>query len=404
MDFEYTAKSTSGDTVTGVLTADGEQYAHQQLREQGLFIIDVRPHGQRGVLPTVGRRKYAKIKRRELLNLTTQLAIMSRAGIDSASALDCLAEHCQNVRLKPVLEDVLAAVEGGQSLSDGLRRHPHAFNEAYTASVAAGEAAGRLPDVLGHLVQLQRSDVSRRATLRGLIAYPLLLSVVSSLVIAGLVCFVLPEFAQVFQDMDMPLPAITQILLGVSSFIQNWFLLWGPAMLVSAVGLRFAFRSNRGREAFDRAVLNLAVSRDITRALLVGRTFRLLGMLIESGVPVLDGVRLVGRSVSNQVFRRVFEQMQDDLLNGRMLSHSLAEMDLLPPETTEMIVTAERTGTLGMVTLMMGEHCEEQGEGKLRDLATILEPTIVVVMGILVGLIVLAVMLPMFDMATLAGG
>ena len=272
MDFEYTAKSTSGDTVTGVLTADSEQYAHQQLREQGLFIIDVRPHGQRGVLPTVGRRKYAKIKRRELLNLTTQLAIMSRAGIDSASALDCLAEHCQNVRLKPVLEDVLAAVEGGQSLSDGLRRHPHAFNEAYTASVAAGEAAGRLPDVLGHLVQLQRSEVSRRATLRGLIAYPLLLSVVSSLVMAGLVCFVLPEFAQVFRDMDMPLPAITQILLGVASLIQDGFLFWGPAMLVSVVGLRFALRSNRGRQVFDRAVVNVVLWRDITRALLVPGT------------------------------------------------------------------------------------------------------------------------------------
>lgn len=404
MDFDYTAKSSSGETVTGVLTAEGEQYAHQQLREQGLFIIGVRPRGQRGVLPTVGRRKYARIKKRELLTLTTQLAIMSRAGIDSASALDCLAQHCQSVRLKPILQDVLAAVESGQSLSDGLCRYPQVFNEAYTASVAAGEAAGRLPDVLGHLAQLQRSEVARRATLRGLIAYPLLLSVVSSLVIAGLVCFVLPEFAQVFQDMDMPLPAITQTLLGVSSLIHDGFWLWAPALFVGVVGLRFALRSHRGRQVLDRAVMNVVLWRDITRALLVGRTFRLLGMLIESGVPVLDAVRLVGRSVSNQVFRSVFEQMQDDLLNGRMLSHSLAEMHILPPETTEMIVTAERTGTLGMVTLLMGQHCEEQGEEMLRDLATILEPTIVVVMGILVGLIVLAVMLPMFDMATLAGG
>jgi type II secretory pathway component PulF len=149
-------------------------------------------------------------------------------------------------------------------------------------------------------------------------------------------------------------------------------------------------------------MLNLPVLRDITRAFYIGRTFRLLGLMIESGVPLLEGLKLTRNSIRNILYRQLFDDLEDSILNGRGLANSLISAGFVPPVAAEMVLTAERTGTLGMVTELMGEHYEEEGESKLRELATILEPLIIVAMGIIVATIVMSVMLPMFDIATMA--
>jgi type II secretory pathway component PulF len=149
-------------------------------------------------------------------------------------------------------------------------------------------------------------------------------------------------------------------------------------------------------------MLNTYFIRDITRAFYIGRTFRLMGLMIESGVPLLEGLRLTRNSVQNSLYRELFDELEEAILNGRGLASSLIKAGFVPPVAAEMVLTAERTGTLGMVTELMGEHYEEEGESKLREMATILEPLIIVVMGVIVATIVMAVMLPMFDIATLA--
>jgi type II secretory pathway component PulF len=334
--------------------------------------------------------------------MTTQLAIMTRSGVDLASAFQSLAGQCSNPGLRRVLDQIHRDITGGKSVSDTMQVQAGILGDAYVASVAAGEAAGKLPEVLSRLSQFQRSEMRVRATIRTLLAYPVLLTGVSTLVVIGLVTFVLPQFVEIFGQFEIELPVVTRAVVGTSDVMRGYVWIWGPVALAGAIGLFASRRTLAGRRWWDSALLNVYVIREITRAFYVGRTFRLLGLMIESGVPLLEGIRLTRNSVRNLLYQKLFDDLEEAILNGRGLANSLINAGFVPTVAAEMVLTAERTGTLGMVTELMGEHYEEEGESKLRELATMAEPLIIVVMGVAVATIVMSVMLPMFDIATLA--
>jgi type II secretory pathway component PulF len=221
-------------------------------------------------------------------------------------------------------------------------------------------------------------------------------------VVIGLVTFVLPKFVEIFGDYEIELPILTQIVVAASDLLRKHIYIWLPLLLAGFVGLIASRYMEAGRRKWDALMLNTYFLRDITRAFYIGRTFRLMGLMIESGVPLLEGLRLTRNSIRNSLYRELFDDLEEAILNGRGLASSLIKAGFVPPVAAEMVLTAERTGTLGMVTELMGEHYEEEGESKLREMATILEPLIIVVMGVIVATIVMAVMLPMFDIATLA--
>ena len=403
MQFIYTAKTASGDIHTGHISAADVGAVKRALREQSLFLIDVRKKAGNSPLAALfGSRDRGALSKRDLLSVTTQLAIMTRSGVDLASAFQSLSQQCGNPALRNILGQIHRDVTGGKSISDAMQAQAAIFGDAYVASVAAGEAAGKLPEVLGRLSQFQRTELRLRSTIRTLLAYPVLLASVSSLVVIGLITFVLPKFVDIFGQFDLALPVVTQIVVVFSDLLRSYMYLWLPIALAGLVGLIVSRNIDAGRKHWDYAMLNAPIIRDITRAFYIGRTFRLLGLMIESGVPLLEGLRLTRNSVKNVLYRRLFDELEDSILNGRGLASSLINAGFVPPVAAEMVLTAERTGTLGMVTELMGEHYEEEGESKLRELATMLEPLIIVVMGVIVATIVMAVMLPMFDIATMA--
>jgi type II secretory pathway component PulF len=403
MQFTYTAKTTAGDIQSGHITAADIAAVKKALREQKLYPIDVRKKAGDSVWRSmIGARDRASLSRRDLLSVTTQLAIMTRSGVDLASAFESLAGQCRNTTLRNVLTQIHRDVTGGKSISDAMNAQAGIFGAAYVASVAAGEAAGKLPEVLNRLAQFQRSEIRVRATVRTLLAYPVLLAGVSSLVVIGLVSFVLPKFVDIFGQFEIELPILTRIVVALSDLLRNNVVLWLPILIGALVGLIVSRTSEAGRRWWDKLMLNLVVIRDITRSFYVGRSFRLLGLMIESGVPLLEGIRLTRNAVKNSLYQQLFVELEEAILNGRGLASSLINAGFVPPVAAEMVLTAERTGTLGMVTELMGEHYEEEGESKLRELATILEPMIIVGMGVIVATIVMAVMLPMFDISTLA--
>jgi len=403
MQFIYTAKSKLGDIQSGHISAPDVEAAKRALREQSLFPIDIRTKAAISPLQTLfGTRDRAALSKRDLLSVTTQLAIMTRSGVDLASSFNSLANQCSNLALRGILAQVHKDVTGGKSISDAMQAQAHVFGDAYVASVAAGEAAGKLPEVLGRLAQFQRTEIRMRATVRTLLAYPLLLTGVSSLVVIGLVTFVLPKFVDIFGQFEVSLPFITQIVVAISDVLRKHIYIWLPLLVASIVGLIVSRNVEAGRRKWDYAMLNLPILRDITRAFYIGRTFRLLGLMIESGVPLLEGLKLTRNSVKNALYKKLFDELEESILNGRGLAVSLINAGFVPAVAAEMILTAERTGTLGMVTELMGEHYEEEGESKLREMATLLEPLIIVAMGVIVATIVMAVMLPMFDIATMA--
>jgi type II secretory pathway component PulF len=403
MQFLYTAKTSAGEIQTGHVSAPDIEAVKRALREQSLFVIDVRKKATDSLWKSLfGGRERAGLSKRDLLSVTTQLAIMTRSGVDLASAFHSLSQQCGNAYLRTILAQVHRDVTGGKSISDAMQAQAAVFGDAYVASVAAGEAAGKLPEVLGRLAQFQRTEIRVRAAIRTLLAYPVVLACVSSLVVIGLVTFVLPKFSDIFAQYEIPLPWLTQVVVAASDVLRRYMFYWLPLVLGGLVMLIGSRRIESGRRRWDAAMLNAPILRDITRAFYIGRTFRLMGLMIESGVPLLDGLRLTRNSIRNALYRDLFNELERSILNGRGLATSLINAGFVPPVAAEMVLTAERTGTLGMVTELMGEHYEEEGESKLRELATILEPLIIVAMGVIVATIVLAVMLPMFDIATMA--
>ncbi|HUT91099.1 MAG TPA: type II secretion system F family protein [Thermoguttaceae bacterium] len=404
MQYEYTAKSTAGETVTGLLAASSPADVQRQLRERDLFALAVKPAvGRRSGLGRSGGLRWgSRVSKRELMALTSQLAVMTRAGIDLASALYDVARQCPNPTLKRILTKIHEDVLSGSPVSTALGHHEHVFGRSYVAAVAAAETAGRLPEVLDRLAGLLRTELRMRSTLRTLLTYPILLASVSGLVLVALMFFVLPQFAGVFEQLDIPLPAITQLLVGISTELRSRFWLWG-GLAAGAVAAFVGFvTSATGHRYFDNLLLKLNLIRDVTQSLLLGRAFRLLGTMLESGVPLLEGLRLTRASIGNSVLRELFDDLEHEVVNGRGLANTFLSCPFVPSAAAQMIATAERTGTLAMVTQLTGEFYEEEGETRLRDLATVLEPLIIVVMGVVVAFVVVSVMLPVFDFAALA--
>lgn len=402
MRYQYTAKSGTGDTLTGTLTAASLPEAHRQLREMDLFPVSVKRVGRgssfwgrwRGWSPGSG------ISKRDLMTLTSQLAIMARAGVDLSSALRNVAAQCSNPSLKTTLQRVHDDVLSGKSISQALGNYEHVFGQSYIASVAAAEAAGRLPEVLARLADLLRGELRMRSTLRTLLTYPVLLLCVATLVIFALVVFVLPQFADVFEQIDVPVPALTRLLIAVSMEIRGRFWLWGGLTLTAVIALSAFAVSAAGRRCRDGLLLHVTFVRDVTRSLLVGRAFRLLGTMLASGVPLLEGLQLTRSSIRNCFFRELFGKVENEVINGRGMAGTFLASPIVPPAAAQMVATAEQTGTLGAVAQMMGEFYEEEGETRLREFATVLEPVIIIVMGVVVAVIVMSVMLPVFDFAT----
>jgi type IV pilus assembly protein PilC len=350
----------------------------------------------------LGQACLPRISNTEIVQLTSQLAIMVESGVDLVSALESLARQASNDEVRQVVTTIHQDVVAGKPFSIALERFEYIFGSSYVASVNAGEASGKMWQVLKHLAQLRGNSFKLQQKIQTLLAYPIALVVVSGLVIAALVLGVLPRFAEIFETYGTSLPWITQVLIGTSEQFTDYFWVWIPVVsILFFSGYRFS-GSRSGQRIVDHLVLNTYLLKDVTRALLIGRSTQLLGLLIQSGVPLLDSLRLVKKSIRNRLFSRIYAEMEESVLVGNGLGTTLVDSPYVPPSAAEMLMTSEKTGTLGSVTQMVGRHYEEEGEEKLKKLIAYLEPAITVGMGIVVAAIVLAVALPMFDLATFA--
>jgi type II secretory pathway component PulF len=355
--------------------------------------------------PTVSanasRRSRQKVRLQDLAEFTAQLSIMVRSGIDAATALGSLASQCKQPALAQVLKSVYQSVMAGTPLSESLRRHPEAFDPAFVATVAAGEASGSLADVLIQLAEMQRTKLRNRRTMRTL-TYPILLLVVSTSVIAGLVIFVLPRFAGIFEQYEVSLPIVTQMLISLASELRVRWWIYLPAVVTSTVGGLIWRRSASGRQTLDAIWIHAVVIRDVTRARLTGRICRLMGMMLTNGVPILESLRLTRKAVENSLYRALLSRLEDAVINGRNLASVLQETDIVPQSARDMLVTAEATGNVAEVSKLLGEYYEEDAEARLRQLVGLIEPALTVGMGVVIAIVVLAVMLPVFDLSSVA--
>jgi type IV pilus assembly protein PilC len=346
----------------------------------------------------VARR--GKVPKQEIADMTAQLAIMTQSGLDLSSALGSLAAQCERPALAAVLQDINELVLSGNTLSESLKMYPDVFDGAYCATVAAAEASGRMAEVLKQLAAMQRSELRLRQSIKGLLTYPVLLTLIAGSVISILVVFVLPRFAEIFSQYEVALPFMTTALLQFSTELKSRWWLWFP-LVGAVIGGGLAWRATeQGRRSIDRMALNVPAICGVTRPLLIGRTCSLLGLLLHSGVPLLDALRLCKQAVANVVYKDLLEDIADNVINGRGMGATLLDAEIVPISAREMIATAERTGNLVEVSQLLGTYYEEEAENRMKQVVRLLEPLITVVMGVVVAIVVLSVMLPIFDLST----
>ena len=335
--------------------------------------------------------------------LTSQLSIMCESGVDLAEAIEESARQATHPVLRKALIQIHRDINDGKPISEAMAGQSHVFGSTYVASFAAGESSGQMEEVLNRLTVILEGEIRLRSMLKAVMAYPIVLFSLSMVTLAVLLFFVLPRFGDIFEGMKVPLPGSTQFLLALSTSMTEDTHVWAMSLMAGVAGIICCCRSEAVRSRFDHVALHMKGISEITQSLVVGRAFRLCGTMVQSGVPLLEAIQMTRTSISNSVFRELFNLLEVEVLNGRGIGDALSATAYIPRGAARMVVTAEKTGRLGYVMDRVGTFYESEGERRLQEFSKLLEPAIIIAMGCVVAIVVLSILLPMFSLTQMAG-
>lgn len=391
--FAYRAADRRGHTVAGVMEAADLRTVVERLHQDAYYPIEVTERQ--------GRRSFSgRIRGRDLVAFTQQLATLLEAGLPLDRALTIQAELTTGTRLRAVTRALLESVRGGSSLGDALaRHHPRPFSRLYVNMVRAGERSGALEATLRRLAALLEATQALRDALASALIYPALLTGVGAAAVIFLLTFVIPRFAEIFRELGGAIPAPTVVLLTVSDVLRRFWWLLGLGTLAVAVGTRAMLATPRGRLGIDRLALRLPVFRDVVRGSETARFTRVLGTLLGSGVPLVLALAVVKDVLTNQVLARAVAGLGDAVKRGTGLHKPMAAAGVFPPLAVHMVRVGEETGRLEDMLLTVGATFEEDTRRRLQRLVALAEPGIILVMGLVVGSIVVAMLLAIFSIS-----
>jgi type IV pilus assembly protein PilC len=389
--FAYTARTLSGDLKSSTMDAKSREDVVAQLRRQKLIVVKVDEERGR-------KRGGGRIKTRDIVIFTRQFATMINAGLPLVQALDILSKQSENKTLKEVTRQVVYDVESGHTVADALGKHPKAFSELYVNMVAAGEAGGILDTILSRLaVFMEKTDALVRKV-KGAMIYPGVIVSVAVIAIVVLLVFVIPTFEQMFASVNLALPLPTRIVIGMSRFLQGYW--W--AVLASMLGGGFIFKryyaTAGGKLNIDRMMLRFPVLGDVIRKSAVSRFTRTLGTLISSGVSILDGLEITAKTAGNRVIHDAIMQSRSSIAGGDTIAAPLQKSEVFPPMVISMIAVGEQTGGLDEMLSKIADFYDEEVDAAVSALLSLLEPVMIVFLGVVVGGMVVAMYLPIFDM------
>ncbi len=402
--FEYIALDPRGKQKKGVLEGDTARAVRGALREQSLTPLSVDPVATRGRPAEGGRVGLRRtLSGSELALVTRQLATLSQAGLPLEEALQAIADQSEQSRTRSIVMGVRARVREGFSLAGSLAEFPQAFPAMFRATVDAGEQSGKLDNVLERLADYSenRQNLSQKA--RTALVYPILLVIMSIAVVAFMLSYVVPKIVSVFVSTGNELPGLTRALIGISEFVQAWW--WLIALVVAAtiVGLRILLARPGPKKRWHAVKLRLPMVGRLTRGLNTARFMRTLAILAASGVPVLESLRIAGEVIGNVPMREAVDEAAVRIREGAPISRSLGERGVFPPMTIHLISSGEASGRLDEMLERAAVNQERETDSLISALMSIIEPAIIVIMGIVVLMIVLAILLPIFNMNELVG-
>jgi len=392
--FTYTARALNGDLRTATIDAPSRDEVVAQLRRQRLNVVKIDEAAQ----AANKKKSSGKISMRDVVIFTRQFSTMINAGLPLVQALDILAKQSENKALKDVTRAVVFDVESGHTVADALRKHPKAFTDLYVNMVAAGEAGGILDTILMRLATfLEKNDALVRKV-KGAMIYPGVIMSVAAIAIVVLLLFVIPVFEKMFESVGMPLPLPTRVVISMSRFLQSfWWAVIG-AFMFAGWSLKKYYATPDGKLAIDKMLLKMPVLGDVLRKSAVSRFTRTLGTLIGSGVSILDGLEITAKTAGNRVIQDAIMESRASIAGGETISAPLQKSQVFPPMVISMIAVGEQTGGLDEMLSKIADFYDEEVDAAVSGLLSLMEPVMIVFLGVVVGGMVVAMYLPIFDM------
>ena len=392
--FTYTARAVNGELKTATIDAATREDVVAQLRRQRLTVVKVDDAADQKKKPSGGG-----IKMRDIVIFTRQFSTMINSGLPLVQALDILAKQSENKQLQAVTRAVVFDVESGHTVADALRKHPKAFSDLYVNMVAAGEAGGILDTILMRLAVFMEKNDNLVRKVKGAMIYPGVIMSVAAIAIAILLIFVIPVFESMFGSVGLALPLPTRIVIGLSAFLRGVGGLFTAVGLVAAFfGVKQYYTTPNGKLQIDKLMLGFPVLGDVLRKSAVSRFTRTLGTLISSGVSILDGLEITAKTAGNRVIQDAIMASRASIAGGDTISAPLAKSAVFPPMVISMIAVGESTGGLDEMLSKIADFYDEEVDAAVSGLLSLLEPIMIVFLGVVVGGMVVAMYLPIFDM------
>ena len=397
--FVYKVRDVRGIPTKGELEADSRAAVVADLRNKGYTVVDINEKsGGKSFSSMLADGK--RIKSKDITVFSRQFATMINSGLAMLRALYILENQTQNAKLKKIIGAVRSDVEGGSALSDALEKHPKVFNRLYVSMVRAGEAGGILDETLQRVATQLEAEDSLKRMVRSAMVYPLLIAVFALLVLTAMMMFIIPIFSKMYADLGSKLPLLTRIMVNISDTMRS---VWGIVIFAAIFGVIYGIvrlkRTPQGTAVWDRAKLHIPMGiGDIIRKLAMARFSRTLSTLVSSGVPILQAIEITGDTAGNTVISEVMANVKREVKEGHPMSEPLTRSAVFPPMVTQMIAVGEETGAVDTMLNKIADFYEDEVNASVKSLTSILERIMMMGVGALVGVIVISLYLPIFNL------
>jgi type IV pilus assembly protein PilC len=400
--FAYTAISIDGLETVGEIHAPDLEAAREQLRLRGLLAHSLRE------LPSAGeeglRTAFKKIKPRSMQVFSRQFATMIEAGLNIVASLVILEEQTDDVYLASIISELRADVEGGLLLSQAMARHPKVFSELYVSMVQAGEASGMLDNVLDRVADQIEKETKLKRRVKGAMVYPTVVFTFASLVLVAMLMFIVPIFAKIFTELGGQLPLLTRVVVHASNLVRHdWYIIFPLIGAIIWGGLRYK-KTESGRQAWDRFKLRIPLKiGEVVLKVTMARLLRTLATLVAAGVDIIKALEISGSTAGNWLVERALTEARIKVQEGVPIAEPLTNDPLFPPMVSQMVKIGEETGELEKMLGKIADFYEDEVDAAIQSLTSIIEPLMMIGVGFMVGIIIIAMYLPMFKMMQLIG-
>ncbi len=401
--FAWEGKNRGGGAVSGEMEAPSEAFVLAQLRREQIQPLKIRKKSADLAirLPWKGEKK---VGGKEMAIFTRQFATMIDAGLPLVQCLDILGLQQENPTFKKVILKIKEDVESGSTFADALSKHPKVFDSLFVNLVAAGEVGGMLDTILSRLADYIEKAMKLAKKIKGAMVYPSTILAVAVVVTVVLLVYVIPIFAKMFSDFGQALPGPTQFVLALSDFTRKYFLLVIVFIFLLVVAFRWYYRQETGRRNVDRLLLRLPVVGSLLQRIAVARFSRTLGTMVSSGVPILESMDIVAKTAGNKIIEEAILKARVSISEGKTIAEPLADSKVFPPMVTQMVAVGEATGALDAMLNKIADFYDDEVDSAVEAMTALLEPMLMVFLGVVIGGLVIAMYLPVFKLAGAVGG